>query len=100
MAIVKRLPESTNNSKAFMQKIIITALTLIIGLVAAVWAITWDASEGRMDKADLVTNKNTEAINEIKIFIAQQVLINKNQEKFFGDQHEMMLKVLEEVKKK
>ena len=82
-------PESVNHSKVFMQKILIVALTLIIGLIATVWGITWSASVNRADKTDITIKENTQSINEIKIFVAQQAVINEN-----------MLKILEEIKKK
>ena len=82
-------PIMVNNQKAFLQKVIVAALTLIIGLIATVWAITWSASESRAAKTDAVVKENTQAINEIKIFIAQQALINEN-----------TLKLLEEIQKK
>lgn len=82
-------PELVNHSKIFMQKILIAALTLIIGLVAAVWAITWDASITRHDKTDISVKENTQVLIEIREFVAKQTIINEN-----------TLRVLEELKKK
>ena len=101
MAFIKKIPEphSTNGSKIFLQKMLIVSLSLVIGLIATVWAITWSATESHIDKTELAVKENTKSLNEIEKFVAQQVIINENQEKYFGDSHELMLQILKEIKK-
>ena len=76
---------NNNGTKALMQKILIWALGIIIGLVGSLWAITWNSTDNKVDKAcnDIVT---------IKEFIAKQDNINQTLEKRLDE-------ILQEVKK-
>ena len=65
---------SENGTKALLQKLMIWALAIIVGLVSTVFAITWTTTDRK-------ATDNAKAVTEIKTFIAQQQEINKNIEK-------------------
>ena len=64
-------PKKGNNEKAFLVKMLAITLTVIFALMGTLWAITWDSTNKKADKAytDIV---------ELKKFVAQQQIINKN----------------------
>jgi len=67
-------PKKGNNEKAFLVKMLAITLTVIFALVGTLWAITWNSTEKKADKA-------CQDIVDIKLFIAKQQEINLKIEK-------------------
>ena len=86
----KTINTTSNGQKQLLWRIIALAMMIIVGLIGTVWGVTWVQSKKQIEK-------NQESITEIVKFMAAQEQINKNLDKFMGDQHEMSLKILEKV---
>lgn len=56
------------------QKPFYVSISIILMLVATLWAITWQSASHQI-------NRQQEAIDKINTFIAQQQIYNENQEK-------------------
>ena len=74
-----------NNNKVFLQKIIIIALGIILGLIATVWGITWKATDKKAERAN-------EDIRKIEVLLAEQ----KKDYKYLKEKIDQ---IYEEVKK-
>lgn len=84
-----KLPE-VNGQKQFLWKILALTMTIIIALISTIWGITW-GSNRRTDA------KQEERINTLESYIEAQKEHNRMVEKWMGDQHELTMKILEEV---
>ena len=82
-----------------MWKFIVLALTVILGLVGTIWAITWGSNQKVDIQQETSIAENLEKINDVKSFVAAQEKTNEMIIKFMGDQHELSMQILKEVKK-
>lgn len=82
-----------------MWKFIVLALTVILGLVGTIWAITWGSNQKVDIQQETSIAENLEKINDVKSFVAAQKKTNEMIIKFMGDQHELSMQILKEVKK-
>ena len=94
------MPNSnTNGQNQLMWKIIVFALAVILGLVGTIWAITWGSNQKVDVQQGASIAENLEKINDVKSFVAAQEKTNEMILKFMGDQHELSMQILKEVKK-
>ena len=76
---------NNNGTKQLLQKVLIYALVVIVGLVSTVFAITWKSTKG-------IAEKNAEEIVDIKLLLERQKAATENIDKQLSEIKDLLKK--------